>query len=251
MRKNRKPATPPKPPLLVADILVHADAFHARWGRWPNRRSGSIDGTNETWCGVDGALFHGHRSLPRGSSLIKLLAQYRGYRHRNYLPKLSLKRILALADAHRARTGEWPTSYSGPVEGAPGETWAAINLALMRGTRGLPGGSSLADLLAQKRGRRNHSHPPDLALDQIVALAEAHHTLFGTWPTRHSGPVGTTGETWEGIDKALREGSRGLPAGWSLYRLLEKRGKFSGCCTPYRQRRPRYEQKVVGGFAQP
>ena len=152
MPKRRKPAAPPKPPLSVADILRRADAFHSRWWRWPNRHSGPIDGTNETWCGVDGALFHGRRGLPPGGSLIKLLAQYRGYRHPHYLPRLTLKQILLLADAHQARTAAWPTGNSGPVADAPGETWNAIDLALMRGTRGLRGGSSLADLLARRRG---------------------------------------------------------------------------------------------------
>jgi hypothetical protein len=35
------------------------------------------------------------------------------------------------------------------VADAPGETWAAINTALVRGHRGLPGGSSLSWLLSE------------------------------------------------------------------------------------------------------
>jgi hypothetical protein len=37
------------------------------------------------------------------------------------------------------------------VLGAPGETWAIVAGALFKGRRGLPGGSSLAKLLAEKR----------------------------------------------------------------------------------------------------
>jgi len=118
MSKRRKPPILRKPPLAVADILKWADAFYARWGRWPTRHSGPIEGTNETWCDVDSALAQGYRDLPRGSSLLQLLAQYRDYRHRCYLPKLSMKQVLAWADEHRQRTGAWPTLHSGLVTGA-------------------------------------------------------------------------------------------------------------------------------------
>jgi hypothetical protein len=40
-----------------------------------------------------------------------------------------------------------------------------------------------------------------------------------------------------GIDKALRKGSRSLPGGSSLFRLLKDSGKFSGACTPYRRQK--------------
>jgi hypothetical protein len=67
---------------------------------------------------------------------------------------LSEAQILAWADAHHAQTGKWPTAASGPVAGAPGETWAAVNQALAYGSRELPGGDSLARLLAENRGKR-------------------------------------------------------------------------------------------------
>ena len=69
-------------------------------------------------------------------------------RPRRYSP-LTLAQILAWADEHRARTGEWPVASSGPVEGVPGEKWEAVNWALAQGLRGLPGGSSLSRLLAE------------------------------------------------------------------------------------------------------
>jgi hypothetical protein len=46
---------------------------------------------------------------------------------------------------------------------APGETWRGINLALLQGLRGLPGGSSLHGLLRARRnipGKRSpYEHP--------------------------------------------------------------------------------------------
>jgi hypothetical protein len=186
---------------------------------------------------VNAALHLGRRGLPGGDSLPLLLADERGRRHRNYLSRLRVNDILAWADAHRRRTGAWPTGESGPVADAPGETWNGIDLSLERGRRGLRGRETLAGLLARRRGRRNRQEPPDLSAGQILALAEAHHTLFGVWPTLHAGPVGSTGETWTSIDKALRNGTRGLPGGSSLFRLLKGSGKFQGSCTPFRRRR--------------
>lgn len=77
----------------------------------------------------------------------------------NHAP-LTLAQILAWADAYRAANGDWPTARSGPVAGAPALTWAAINDALRRGHRGLPGQDSLPRLLRrerrlpERRGRR-------------------------------------------------------------------------------------------------
>jgi hypothetical protein len=67
-------------------------------------------------------------------------------------PKLTVAQVLAWADAHRAHTGRWPTRMSGPVAFAPGETWGALDGALRQGCRALPGGDSLARLLARERG---------------------------------------------------------------------------------------------------
>jgi hypothetical protein len=68
-------------------------------------------------------------------------------------PRLSPEQILAWADAHRRRTGRWPSAASGPVREVPGLTWLAVNGALYKGLRGLPGGDSLAQLLV-RHGRR-------------------------------------------------------------------------------------------------
>jgi hypothetical protein len=59
--------------------------------------------------------------------------------------------ILRWAGAHRRRTGDWPSARSGPVAGAPGLTWRAVDAALAEGCRGLPGGDSLARLLRRER----------------------------------------------------------------------------------------------------
>ena len=64
-----------------------------------------------------------------------------------------MRQILAWADAFHARHGHWPHVRSGPIEDAPGETWAAVESALRSGCRGFPGGSSLYRLLKKHRPR--------------------------------------------------------------------------------------------------
>jgi hypothetical protein len=67
---------------------------------------------------------------------------------------LTAEQILHWADLHFRRTGKWPKYNIGPVVDAAGESWAAVDSALRYGKRGLPGESSLARMLAEKRGER-------------------------------------------------------------------------------------------------
>src|SRR5262249_52289094 len=117
---------------------------------------------------------------------------------------LTVEQILAWADAHKARTGAWPQARSGPIPEAPGETWAGINMALYKGYRGLPPGSSLARLLAENRGLRNPSQLPPLSREQILKWARLHFHRTGRWPTMRSGPVvDAPGDTWAAVNQAL------------------------------------------------
>jgi hypothetical protein len=222
-------------PLTEGQILTWADEHHDRTGEWPSESSGPIPGaTGETWHAVQGALRSGHRGLPGGSSLARLLAEHRGRRTRLTVPPLSIEQILSWADAHQARTGVWPRLNAGPIPEAPGETWAAVDAALHDGGRGLPGGSSLPRLLAEHRGRRNVAALPPLTPASILQWADAHHARHGRWPAVRSGPVeAAAGETWAGVDAALRSGVRGLPGGSSLTRLLaEQRQMRNPCALP-------------------
>jgi hypothetical protein len=115
------------------------------------------------------------------------------------------------------------------VAGAAGETWKGLDLALRFGHRGLPGGTSLAVLLAQRAGARNRAGLPALSEGRVVAWAEAHRRRTGRWPGRGSGAVaGAGGETWGAVDQALRAGYRGLPGGSSLAGLLRRHAEGGG-----------------------
>ena len=98
-----------------------------------------------------------------------MLVENRGREALNGRPGLTAETILAWADAYRAAHGRWPVEEAGAVAEAPGESWGAISLALLNGSRGLPGGSSLARLLAERRDARNPKGLPHLAVKQLLA----------------------------------------------------------------------------------
>src|SRR4029453_3331360 len=140
------------PPLSIAQILAWADEYHERTGSWPKKNTGRIAGTlGEDWARVDRALRRGLRGLQGRSSLPQLLSERRGVRNHSKLPRLTERQILAWADKHHKRTRKWPRLVSGPIEGAPGESWLRVDLALRNGGRGLARGSSRARLLKERR----------------------------------------------------------------------------------------------------
>jgi hypothetical protein len=215
------------PSLSEDQILAWADAHLGQTGSWPNINSGEVvESPGETWANIDASLRSGGRNLPGNSSLAQLLAAHRGSRHRLSLPRFSVEQILAWADAYFARTGDSPKGESIPIPEAPGETWKAVNMALIKGRRGLPGGSSLAQLLAIERGVRNSSDLSPLTLEQVLEWADAHHICTGEWPNGKMGAIHQVpGETWAGINSALQKGRRGLPGGLTLAQVLaEYRG---------------------------
>jgi hypothetical protein len=107
--------------------------------------------------------------------------------NRRRKPELTEAAILAWADAHRRRTGEWPTKEGGPVADGPlGTSWRQADNPLRFGLRGLPGGSSLARLLAAERGVRNAANLPPLAEALILGWADADRSQAAEWPSEIS-----------------------------------------------------------------
>ncbi len=223
------------PRLSIRQIRGWAEAHRKRTGRWPGVKSGPIaEASGETWWGVYLALRAGRRGLPRGSSLVQILNGRRRIPKRRELPPLTLAQILAWADRYHELHQKWPQYNSGPVADAPGLTWSSINIALQSGSRGLPGGYTLARLLSEHRGLRNRWSKRRLTVAQILTWADEHKRQTGDWPESKGGPVlGASDESWNGIDQALKQGLRGLPGGLSLIRLLaEHRGVRNPCDLP-------------------
>jgi hypothetical protein len=161
----------------------------------------------------------GHRLTPQESRFIDTLVEKEraeGHRRKQRRkPELDVDRIVEWAVEHHARTGEWPGPASGVVCAAPGETWRGVGVALLQGHRGLPGGTTLARLLAERVGKPHRDDLPRLSEDQILAWADSHHARTGDWPKQHSGtiPESPCGDTWNAVYIALRVGRRGLSAG--------------------------------------
>ena len=142
----------PKPRLKITQVLEWADEFHRQKGRWPHHFDGRIPGAGEDpWARINDALAQGYRGLHGGSSLARVLFLRRGVRSPRNVPDPNERQIFQWAQVHFRRTRKWPSESSGQIQKAPGETWAAIDLALARGTRSLTGGSSLA-LFLDARG---------------------------------------------------------------------------------------------------
>jgi hypothetical protein len=142
-------------------------------------------------------------------------------------PPLSVAEVLAWADAHRARVGTWPNACSGAIPDATlGTNWRQVDNALRYGLRGLPGKSSLAQLLAEHRGHRNAMALPRLTVAKILRWADTWQQCTGVWPLIESGPIpdATDGDTWQDIDTALRSRSpsghcccRGRSGPWPVH----------------------------------
>ncbi len=225
-----------EPSLTAGQIIAWAEAHRAATGRWPSSRSGPVrHAEGEHWNSIDNALRQGYRGLPGRESLGRVIRAHAGPHAYRTRPALTVEQLLAWASAHREATGEWPGEDSGSVRGVPGENWKAISLALCRGSRGLPGGSSLAQLLAQHCGARNQRDLPRLSIAQILAWADAHRAATGRWPSAISDPVAKgSEETWSLVNMALHKGHRGLPGHSSLARLLAKHRALRPRCAARR-----------------
>jgi hypothetical protein len=234
MKRRRRGVAYKPPDLTIDQILAWADEFFERVGRWPMKTDGKRCLADTTWSALNAGLVFGCRSLPGGSSLAKLLLECRGRRHKGLLPDLTTKQILLWADAYHKRHGKWPGQDSGPIDGAPGETWKAVEWTLRDGRRGIPGGSSLAQFLEVHRGARNHLALPHLKPNQILKWADAYRHRTGEWPHQSSGDIPEApGENWQAVGQALLVGVRGLPGGSSIARLLaEKRGVRNPAAVP-------------------
>ena len=71
--------------------------------------------------------------------------------------------------------------------------------------------------------------PPDLAVADVLAWADAFLARTGDWPAHDSGPIPEApGETWLLVAAALALGLRGFPCGGSIPRFLdEHRGRYN------------------------
>jgi hypothetical protein len=130
---------------------------------------------------------------------------------------------LVWADAHHAATGKWPSRMSGIVSAAPKETWVKLDSAMRQDSRGLGFKTSLARILAEHRGIPNPADPPPLTLEAIIAWADDHYRDRKLTRPDSGRVTAAPANTWSSITKTLGTGSRNLPAGMTIHKLLANR----------------------------
>lgn len=157
-------------------------------------------------------------------------------------PKLSISLVCSWIQIYHQLTGSWPSQLSGKVHDVEGESWRQIDQALRLGHRGLPGGTSLPQIIEARfnvRPRQARTRP-QLSISTILFWAQDHWLKTGNWPIVESGPIlGKLDENWRRIDSALKYGLRGLPRLGGLRRLVDDyRRTFEGISMPISDLRP-------------
>ncbi len=217
-----------QPSLTTEMILQWADAHKKVTGEWPTAGSGMIlHSPNEDWGLLSRSMRRGMRGLNEAISLSKLLERERAVPHR-FRCELTEELVLTWADAYKEEKGVYPGGKSlEPIPQSPGDKWRHIDHALREGHRGLPGGSSLAMLFAEHRGKRKRMNAPPLTVEQIEQWVRLHFERTRTYPTYRLGGIveDAPEETWREINGALANGQRGLEGcGYrSLCELIKRR----------------------------
>jgi hypothetical protein len=212
-------------PLTEEIIVMWVAEWYKKKKTWPNALSGAIpDSDGDTWTGINQALYHGFRNLPGGSSLGNLVAERFGVRNYTNKPYLSIESINKWITEWHLREGSWPNRNSGVIPNSGGESWNAINHALINGSRGLHGGSSLAkfrnehfDVPIQSGYKRRSM----LTINEIIGWIAKWHDREGSYPNQKSGKIPESPTTcWVTINLYLVRGCCGLPGGSSLFKLI-------------------------------
>ncbi len=85
----------------------------------------------------------------------------------------------------------------------------------------------LPKVIQSKLAPSQRSQLARLKVSTILRWADLYYMRMGVWPRWNSGPVfDAPGETWQQIDRALFLGTRGLPGGMTLLRLLRENGRI-------------------------
>lgn len=150
--------------------------------------------------------------------------------------------ILTSAFLHKEQTGSWPHKGSGIITtGAlKGKNWATVDHDIENGKIALQSDArSLSELLTPYKLIENLTlddilfdepmlNQNTLHIEDILKAAQQYFDATCRWPNCNDFEIIRTGvlegETWGRIDKALRDGLRGLPGGSSLSKLLIENG---------------------------
>lgn len=223
--------------LEETQIIDWAKQHIAAYGKKPGKHTGIVEfaeGEHKgvTWAAIDIALKKGMRGLPGKSCLVKLIKEKLGIRSYHNPPALPTQLIIDWITSFINKHDRKPNKLDGPIEFAEGEylgeTWSSIDMALWRGGRGQPGKSSLASLIQENFGIKNHLDLPVLSAKLILDWVKQYIDVHGKKPHRTSGVIEPVSEehkgiTWTIVNTALEVGTRGLPGGSSLAKLIDNK----------------------------
>ncbi len=161
-------------------VAEQAKRFREKAGRLPVREDGPLpDYPDVTWKIVDDGFFANKGAR---TTLEKVLIEA-GLKEGEI--NLSESAIFDHALLYLKKHKRWPTRSSKMVETMPGETWAAWNSSLIKGFKGLSGGSSFFLLFK----------------DKVIEQAKKFEEMAGRLPTREDGPLPDYPDTtWEVIE---------------------------------------------------
>jgi len=134
---------------------------------------------------------------------------------------LSVKKLIYWVNLFKEKYKRYPSCKSKEVVGAhPRETWKAIGAALKECTRNLANdpefdkslntlGKFLEHYFSDFILRHNRDY---MTIKQILKWADDYHINDpdGKWPNTCSEEIPNTGENWARVERALREGLRGI-----------------------------------------
>lgn len=205
----------------------------------PTQKSGVVEFVENdyqgiTWLDINNCLKKGLRGLPGGITLPAFIEKKFGMKGRKVSTfRLSEELICSWIKKHidTHDKDKKPTKRSGIIEFAEGDyyglTWGSVDSALHRGSKGLQGGTSLADLIEKNFGIINPKSIPVLSEEKILYHAKKFKDKHGRKPHCNDGDVdGVENLTWRNIDGHLRQRES------SLSKFLEKKLGIKAKNTP-------------------
>ena len=215
------------PELTEEKIVQWATEHYERTRRWPGKDDKIIPNSGgETWTAVRVAARNGTRGLPGIWTLVGLLKERGLKTRRTPRPELKLDDIREWMRRFRRQHGRWPRGKDGAISGVEGETWAMVQAALSAGIRGLPKGHTLYTLEQEMEMPDRMRSMAPLKIQTVELWLRAFYRRHDRWPSPADGKISDApGETWAGVDEALRRAWRRIRFPTSLNEVISRTQK--------------------------
>lgn len=212
-----------KPDLSEAIILEWCDKYFVKYDEWPQvKHKRKVAGQDASWASIDAALRSGGRGLAKGKSLAKLLFEKREVETQGNQSRIEILKVTEWIRVFESSNKRYPSIEEDGDERIDGTklTWRQLINAVKSGSRGLPK-QSWASFLESHFDKPNRKRRSRLTVEKILEWGEQYFEKHGKPPTRESGKIPETLDTWKDINNALNGGLRGLEKGDTLFKLFK------------------------------